>query len=106
MKVTSFMEAQRLERVETTAPMDVNPISTVPPTILREKTPEFTYVPTPEDIEFLIKNDPVIKKNAIDLVADVTLTEDQRTAQLKDFVEMKNRQALQDAIGTVKKGQK
>ena len=54
----------------------------------------------------MIKNDPVIKKKGIDLIADVTLTEDQRTAQLKDFVEMKNRQALQDAIGTIKKGQK
>ncbi|WP_254486045.1 hypothetical protein, partial [Salmonella enterica] len=47
-----------------------------------------------------------IKKKAIDLVADKSLTEDQRTTQLKDFIQMKNNQALQDAIVSVKKGQK
>ena len=84
------MEAKRLDRLETTAPMDVNPISTVPPTILREKTPDFTYVPTADEVEFLVKHDPVIKRKAIDLIADMTLTEEQRTAQLKDFIEMNN----------------
>lgn len=72
------MEAKRLNKLETTAP---NPVSTVPPTVLREKAPMFTYVPTEEEIEFVIANDdPVVKKKAIELVADKTLTEEQRSA--------------------------
>jgi len=100
LEVASFMEAKRLDR------MEEDPLYTVQPTVLREKTPEFSYVPTEEDIEFLIANNAEIKKKAIDLVADASLTEEQRTAQLKDFIQMKNNQALEDVISTVKKGQK
>jgi hypothetical protein len=82
------------------------PLSVVPPTILHEKPPMFTYVPTKEEIEFIIANDPVIRKKAIELIANTTLDENQRSAQLKDFIQMKNQQALDDIIGTVRKGQK
>lgn len=105
LEIASFMEAKWLNKLETTAPMEVNPVSTVPPTVLKEKTPEFTYVPTEEEIEFMNANDPVVKKKTIELVADKTLTEEQRSAQLTDFILMKNQQALQDVIGKVKKGQ-
>jgi hypothetical protein len=66
----------------------------------------FTYVPTEEEIEFMITNDPVVKKKAIELIADKTLTEEQRSAQLYDFILMKNQQALQEVIGKVRNGQK
>jgi hypothetical protein len=81
------------------------PISIVPPTVLKEKPLMFTYVPTEQEIEFMIENDPVIRKKAVELIANTTLTEDQRSAQLKDFIEMKNQQALDDIIGTVRKSQ-
>ena len=54
----------------------------------------------------MIQHDPVVKKKAIELVANKTLTEDQRTAQLADFIQMKNQQALDEVIGKVRKGQK
>jgi hypothetical protein len=47
LDIASFMEAKRLNKLETTAP---NPVSTVPPTVLREKAPMFTYVPTEEEL--------------------------------------------------------
>ena len=66
----------------------------------------FTYVPIEEEIEFMINNDLVIRKKAIELIANTTLNEDQRSAQLKDFIQMKNEQALDEIIGDVRKGQK
>lgn len=103
LDIGSFMEAQRLDKLETVLE---EPISIVPPTVLKEKPPMFTYVPTEQEIEFMIANDPVRRKKAAELIANTTLTEDQRSAQLKDFIEMKNQQALDDIIGTVRKGQK
>jgi hypothetical protein len=101
-EIASFLEAQRLDKLETVLE---EPISIVPPTVLKEKPPMFTYVPTEQEIEFMIANDPMIRKKAVELIANTTLTEDQRSAQLKDFIEMKNQQALDDIIGTVRKGQ-
>jgi hypothetical protein len=105
-EIASFMEIKRLNKLETTATIAPNPISTVPPTILIEKAPMFTYVPTEEEIEYMIANDPVVKRKAIELVANKTLTEEQRSAQLNDFIQMKNQQALDDIIGTVRQSQK
>ena len=94
-EVASFMEAQRLDKLEAVM---AQPLSVVPPTILHEKPPMFSYVPTEEEIEHMINHDPVVKKKAIELVANKTLTEEQRTAQLADFIQMKNNQALDEAI--------
>jgi hypothetical protein len=101
--IASFMETKRLDKLETIVE---EPISTVPPTVLKEKTPMFTYVPTEAEIEYMITNDRVVKKKAIELVANITLTEEQRSAQLADFIQMKNQQALDEVIGKVRKGQK
>jgi hypothetical protein len=54
----------------------------------------------------MIANDTMVKKKSIELVADKTLTEEQRSAQLSDFILMKNQQALEGEIGKVRKGQK
>lgn len=105
-EIARFMDAKRLDKLESTATIAPNPISTVPPTILKEKALMFTYVPTEEEIEYMITNDPVVKKKAIELVANKTLTEEQRSAQLADFIQMKNQQALDEIIGDVRKGQK
>jgi hypothetical protein len=102
-EVASFMEAKRLDKLETVM---AKPLSIVPPTILHEKPPMFSYVPTEAEIEHMIQHDPVVKKKAIKLVANKTLTEEQRTAQLADFIQMKNQQALDEVIGKVRKGQK
>ena len=71
LDIASFMETKRLDKLETIVE---EPISTVPPTVLKEKTPMFTYVPTEEEIDFMIAHDPVIRKKAVELVADTTLT--------------------------------
>ena len=54
----------------------------------------------------MINHDPIIRKKAIELIANATLNEDQRSAQLKDFIQMKNEQALDEIIGDVRTGQK
>lgn len=102
-EVAGFMEAQRLDKLEAVM---AQPISVVPPIIMHEKPSMFSYVPTEEEIEHMINHDPVVKKKAIELIANKTLTEEHRTAQLADFIQMKNQQALDEIIGKVKKGQK
>lgn len=99
-EVASFIEAKRLDKIEA---LMAQPLSVVPPTGIHEKPPMFTYVPTEEEIEVMITNDPVIRKKAIELIANTTLNEEQRSAQLKDFIQMKNQQALDDIIGDVRK---
>ena len=97
------MEAKRLDKLEAVM---AEPISSISPTVIHEKPPLFTYVPTEEEIGYLINNDQVIRKKAIELIANTTLNEEQRSAQLKDFIQMKNQQALDEIIGDVRKGQK
>ncbi|MCO6517255.1 MAG: hypothetical protein J6586_12340, partial [Snodgrassella sp.] len=102
-EVASFMEAKRLDKLEAVM---AQPLSVVPPTVIHEIPPMFTYVPTEEEIDYLINNDQIIRKKAIELIANTTLDEEQRSAQLKDFIQMKNQQALDEIIGDVRKGQK
>ena len=54
----------------------------------------------------MIKNDPEVNKKALELVADATLNEEQRSAQLKDFIRMKNDQTLDYLTSSIKKNQK
>ena len=54
----------------------------------------------------MIDSDPVIKKKAIELIADESLTAEQRSAQLADFINMKNNQAFDSMVDTIKKTQK
>lgn len=65
-----------------------------------------TYQPTEEEIEHMINSDPEVKKKAIELIADKSLTTKERSAQLADFILMKNDQALNEMIGSIKKNQK
>ena len=54
----------------------------------------------------MINKNPEIKAKAIQLITDIFLTEEQRSAQLADFIRMKNDQALDDMFSSIKKGQK
>lgn len=101
-EVASFMEATRLDKLEAVM---AQPLSAVSPMIMHEKPPLFTYVPTEDEIDYLVNNDQIIRKKAIELIANTTLNEEQRSAQLKDFIQMKNQQALDEIIGDVRKGQ-
>ena len=67
------MEAKRLDKLEAVM---VQPLSVVPPIIMHEKPPLFTYVPTEEEIDYLINSDQIIRKKAIELIANTTLNED------------------------------
>ena len=69
-------------------------------------TEEGAYEYTNEEIEQMIVSDPVIKKKAIELVADESLTAKQRSTQLADFINMKNNQAFDSMVDTIKKNQK
>ena len=51
-----------MDKLET---MLEEPISTIPPTVLKEKPPMFTYVPTEAEIEYMITNDLVVKKEFV-----------------------------------------
>lgn len=46
------------------------------------------------------------KRKAIELIADESLTAEQRSAQLADFINMKNNQAFDSMVDTIKKTQK
>lgn len=102
-EVAGFMEATRLDKLEAVM---AQPISVVPPIVMQEKPSLFSYVPSDEEIEHMISHDPVVRKKAIELIANKSLTEEQRTAQLADFIQMKNQQALDEAIVKVRQGQK
>ena len=65
--------------------------------------PVLDYQPSEEEIEYMINNDPEVKAKAIQLIADLSLTEEQRSAQLGDFIRMRNDQALDDMISSIKK---
>ena len=54
----------------------------------------------------MINNDPEVKAKEIQLIVDLSLIEEQRSTQLADFIRMKNDQALDDMISSIKKGQK
>ena len=103
LDIVSFMETKRLDRMEED---EIVPITSVSPTILKDKAAEFTYVPSEEEIQYLIDNNPVIKKKAIELVADQSLTKEQISAQLADFIQIENEKALQYVMDSVKKNQK
>ena len=38
-------------------------------------TADFDYEPTPEEIDYMIKNNPEVNKKALELVADATLND-------------------------------
>lgn len=78
--VARFMELQRLQK-------QMEPKENIVPI---PDTEEGAYEYTNEEIEQMIVSDPVIKKKAIELVADESLTTEQRSAQLADFINMKN----------------
>ena len=47
-----------------------------------------------------------VSKKAIELIVDRNLTKGERSAQLVDFIKMKNDQALDHMVSSIKKGQK
>ena len=47
---------------------------------------EFDYVLTPDEVEYLIKKNPEVHMKAIELTADVTLSPEQKTTQLHEFI--------------------
>ena len=54
----------------------------------------------------MINTDPEVNAKAIELIADMSLTSEERSAQLADFIQMKNDQAIDEMISSIKKGQK
>ena len=55
-----------------------------------------------EDVQRMIDTNPEVKKKAIEIYANESLTNEQGDAQLIDFIHMKNKQALDDAINSSK----
>lgn len=93
--VARFMEQQRIQK-------EIEPEEIVP----IPNTEEGVYQLTNEEIEHMIDSDPVIKKKAIELIADESLTAEQRSAQLADFINVKNNQAFDSIVDTIKNTQK
>ncbi|PWA89426.1 hypothetical protein CTI12_AA109180 [Artemisia annua] len=87
LEVASFMEAKRLENEELASTNIFGQLS------------EY-------QIELMIATDPVVKQKEIELLADRSLTEEQRSAQLADFILMKNDQAFDDMVSSIQKSQK
>ena len=77
-----------------------------PQNIQMVNDPILDYQPSEEEIEYMINNDPEVKAKASQLITDLSLIEEQRSTQLADFIRMKNDQALDDMISSIKKGQK
>lgn len=59
-----------------------------------------------EDIKHMIDTDPEVKRKAIELIEDQSLTEEERTDQIADFINKKNKIALDEMINSIKKGPK
>lgn len=68
--------------------------------------PTLIFQPSEEEIEQMINTDPEVKAKAIELIVDQTLTVEHRSAQLADFITMKNDQALDDMISSINKSHK
>lgn len=86
--IASFMEVQRLQNAQ----------------ILNE--PTMAYTLTEAEIEHMIDTNLEVKAKALELLTDRSLTVEQRSSQLADFISMKNDKALDEMISSIKKGQK
>ena len=87
-----FLEAQKLQNEQE---VNIN-ISQV-----YDTTEE--YDPTDDDIEYFIKANPEVNMKATELIADESLNEEQRTAQIKEFIKIRYYQEMDQFTDSLKK---